>query len=64
MLTNPLVALPSCIAIQREPDTRFMDVINAWIDFNRGTAQIREWLLDGLGKFGVSRNQIPASLSF
>ncbi len=64
MLTNPLVALPSCIAIQREPDTRFMDVINAWIDFNRGTAQIREWLLDGLGKFGVSRDQIPASLSF
>ena len=64
MLTNPLVALPSCIAIQREPDTRFMDVINAWIDFNRGTAQIREWLLDGLSKFGVSRDQIPATLSF
>jgi polar amino acid transport system substrate-binding protein len=64
LLTNPLVALPSCIAIQREPDTRFMDVINAWIDYNRGTAQIREWLLDGLGKYGVSRDQIPASLSF
>jgi len=64
LLTNPLVALPSCIAIQREPDTRFLDVINAWIDFNRGTAQIREWLLDGLSKFGVSRDQIPATLSF
>ncbi len=64
MLTNPLVALPSCIAIQREPDTRFMDVVNAWIDFNRGTAQIREWLLEGLSKFGVSRDQIPATLSF
>jgi polar amino acid transport system substrate-binding protein len=64
LLTNPLVALPSCIAIQREPDTRFLDVINAWIDFNRGTAQIREWLLEGLSKFGVSRDQIPATLSF
>jgi polar amino acid transport system substrate-binding protein len=61
---NPLVALPSCIAIQREPDTRFLDVINAWIDYNRGTVQIREWLLEGLSKFGVSRDQIPASLSF
>jgi polar amino acid transport system substrate-binding protein len=61
---NPLVALPSCIAIQREPDTRFLDVVNAWIDYNRGTAQIREWLLEGLSKFGVSRDQIPAALSF
>ena len=64
LLGNPLVALPSCLAIQREPDRRFEDVINAWIDFNRGTAQIREWLLGGLAKFGVSREQIPASLSF
>jgi polar amino acid transport system substrate-binding protein len=64
LLNNPLVALPSCLGIQREPDTRFADVINAWIDFNRGTGQIREWLLDGLGKFGVTREQVPATLSF
>ena len=59
-----VVALPSCLGIQREPDTRFADVVNAWIDFNRGTGQIREWLLDGLAKFGVTRDQIPATLSF
>jgi polar amino acid transport system substrate-binding protein len=64
LLNNPLVALPSCLGIQREPDTRFADVINAWIDFNRGTGQIREWLLEGLMKFGVTREQIPATLSF
>jgi len=64
LLNNPLVALPSCLGIQREPDTRFADVINAWIDFNRGTGQIREWLLDGLAKFGVTREQVPTTLSF
>ena len=64
LLTGPLVALPSCLGIQREPDPRFADVINAWIDFNRGTGQIREWLLDGLGKFGVTREQIPTTLTF
>jgi polar amino acid transport system substrate-binding protein len=64
LLTGPLVALPSCLGIQREPDPRFVDVINAWIDFNRGTGQIREWLLEGLAKFGVSREQIPPTLSF
>ncbi|MBV9248786.1 MAG: transporter substrate-binding domain-containing protein [Acetobacteraceae bacterium] len=64
LLTDPTVALPSCLGIQREPDTRFADVINAWLDFNRGTGQIREWLLDGLAQFGVSRQQVPAQLSF
>ena len=64
LLTNPTVALPSCLGIQREPDPRFADVVNAWIDFNRGTGQIREWLLEGLGKFGVARDQVPPTLSF
>jgi polar amino acid transport system substrate-binding protein len=64
LLTGPLVALPSCLGMQREPDPRFADVINAWIDFNRGTGQIREWLLDGLTKFGVTREQIPSTLTF
>jgi len=64
LLTGPVVALPSCLGIQREPDTRFADVVNAWIDFNRGTGQIREWLLEGLTKFGVTREQIPSTLTF
>ena len=58
------MALASCLGIQREPDPRFADVVNAWIDFNRGTGQIREWLLEGLGKFGVARDQVPPTLSF
>jgi polar amino acid transport system substrate-binding protein len=64
LLTAPLVALPSCLAIQQEPDRRFEDVINAWIDFNRGTTQIRDWLVSGLAKFGVKSEQIPSALSF
>ena len=64
LLTDPTVALPSCLGIQWEPDSRFEVVLNAWIDFNRGTGQIREWLLDGLSKFGVKREQVPSVLSF
>ena len=64
ILTAPLVALPSNLGIQREPDTRFADVINAWLDLNRGTGQIREWMLDGLALAGVQRDQVPAELTF
>jgi polar amino acid transport system substrate-binding protein len=64
LLTGPLVALPSNLGVQREPDTRFVDVINAWLDFNRGTQQIREWMLQGLELVGVQRDQVPAEVSF
>ena len=64
LLTDPFVALPSCLAIQREPDTRFREVIDAWLDMNRGTGQIREWMLDGLAKAGVSPDQVPSTLTF
>lgn len=64
LLTNPTVALPSCIGIQREPDTRFREVLDAWLEMSRGVGLIREWMLAGLALTGVSRDQVPAELSF
>jgi len=64
LLTEPLVALPSCLGVQREPDTRFKEVINAWIAMARGSGQIREWMLEGLAKAGVPLDQVPSSLTF
>ena len=64
LLTDPLVALPTCLGIPQEPDTRFAVVLNAWLDFNRGIGQLREWLIDGLEQMGVKREQIPSTLTF
>jgi polar amino acid transport system substrate-binding protein len=64
LLTDPFVALPSCLGVQREPDTRFREVIDAWLDMNRGDGQIREWMLQGLAKAGVKPEQVPSTLTF
>jgi polar amino acid transport system substrate-binding protein len=64
MLTGPLVALPSNFGVRREPDTRFIDVVNAWIDYNRGVGQIREWLLSGLAINGVTKDDVPPEVTF
>ena len=64
LLSGPTVALPSCLGVQREPDTNFKEVVDAWLDMNRGNGQIREWILEELAKSGVSRDQLPATLSF
>jgi polar amino acid transport system substrate-binding protein len=64
LLNTPIVSLPSCYGIQREPDTRFVEVVNAWIDFNRGIGTIREQMINGLALNGVKPDQVPAELSF
>ena len=64
LLSGPSVALPSCLGVQREPDMRFREVIDAWLDFNRGTGQLREWMLAGLAQLGVKRDDLPPELSF
>jgi polar amino acid transport system substrate-binding protein len=64
LLTAPTVALPSCLGLQREPDTRFREVIDAWLDMARGTGQLREWMLEGLAQNHVARDQVPPNLTF
>jgi polar amino acid transport system substrate-binding protein len=64
LLGTPTVSLPSCYGIQREPDTRFKEVVDAWIDFNRGIGTIREQMISGLVLNGVTPEQVPAELSF
>jgi polar amino acid transport system substrate-binding protein len=64
LLSDPTVALPSCLGLQREPDTRFREVIDAWLDMARGSGQIRDWMLQGLAKVGVQPDQVPTTLTF
>lgn len=64
LLEHPLVALPSAMGVRREPDTRFLDVINAWVDYNRGVGQIRDWLLAGLALNGVQPDDVPPAVTF
>ena len=64
LLGSPLFALPSCIGLRREADTRLKEVVDAWLDMARGTGQVREWLIAGIEMTGAKRADIPADLSF
>jgi polar amino acid transport system substrate-binding protein len=64
MLHQPRVQLPTCMGIPMETDGRWRDFLNAWVDFNRGTQQIREWLYGGLAINGVKPDDIPADVEF
>jgi polar amino acid transport system substrate-binding protein len=59
MLHHPTVKLPTCMGIQMEVDKRLRDFLDAWVDYNRGVEQIRQWLYDGLAINGVKPDDIP-----
>ncbi|MSP01576.1 MAG: transporter substrate-binding domain-containing protein [Acetobacteraceae bacterium] len=61
LLQQPYVALPSSMGIQQEPDRRWRDFLNSWIEFNRGTRQIGGWIRDGLLAMTVKPENIPSN---
>jgi polar amino acid transport system substrate-binding protein len=64
MMTGPVVSLPSNIGVRKEADRRWRDFLDVWIDFNRGTGQIREWLIGGLKPAGLTIDDVPAEVTF
>lgn len=62
MLHHPTVKLPTCMGVRKEANKDWRDFLNAWVDYNRGIEQIRQWLYDGLAINGVKPEDIPADV--
>jgi polar amino acid transport system substrate-binding protein len=62
MLHQPRMQLPTCMGVRMEPDKRWREFLNAWVDYNRGIQQIREWLYAGLGINGVKPEDVPSDV--
>jgi polar amino acid transport system substrate-binding protein len=63
ILQTPSVAIPSSMAVRREPDKRFRDFLSVWVDYNRGIGQMREWFIKGLSLAGVKPEDVPVELN-
>jgi polar amino acid transport system substrate-binding protein len=64
MLQGPVVSLPSNVGVRKETDRRWRDFLDVWIDFNRGTGQIRDWLIGGLAPAGLTIEDVPPEVTF
>jgi polar amino acid transport system substrate-binding protein len=62
MLHQPRVQLPTCMGVRMEADKRWREFLNAWVDYNRGIQQIREWLYAGLAINGVKPEDVPSDV--
>jgi polar amino acid transport system substrate-binding protein len=61
LLKQPYVAVASAMGVQQEPDRRWRDFLDSWIEYYRGTRQIGGWIRDGLFAMGVKPASIPAN---
>jgi len=59
MLHQPRIQLPTCMGVRKEANKDWRDFLNAWVDYNRGIQQVREWLYGGLAFNGVKPEDIP-----
>jgi polar amino acid transport system substrate-binding protein len=59
MLHQPRIQLPTCMGVRKEANKDWRDFLNAWVDYNRGIQQVREWLYGGLAINGVKPEDIP-----
>lgn len=64
MMPKPQVRTVTTAAIQYDRDGRFRQFINAWTDFNRGSGQVREWILASLSDMGISEADLPPNMDF
>jgi polar amino acid transport system substrate-binding protein len=64
VLRDPLVQLPNCMGVRYEVDKHWRDFLDNWADYNRGAAQIRKWMIDGLALNNVTPEDIPAEVGF
>jgi len=64
VLRDPFVQLPNCMGVRYEVDKHWRDFLDNWADYNRGAAQIRKWMIDGLALNGVMPEDIPAEVGF
>ena len=64
ILQTPSVAIPSSMAVRREPDKRWRDFLAAWVEYNRGIGQMREWFVKGLTMSGVKPEDVPVEVEY
>lgn len=63
-IPQPILTLPTNIAVRMDSDKRWRDFLSVWADYNRSMAQTREWFLAGLAKLDVQESDIPPEVQF
>ncbi len=61
---QPPVRLGVYFGIRYETNQRWAQFLSAWGEYNQQVGQIRAWVMDGLGFFGIKPEDVPDTVQF
>ena len=60
----PLIQQPTCIGMRVDPDQRFHNFLDAWLEYNKSLGNVRGWITENLQLVGVSAEDVPQNVQF
>lgn len=64
VVPGPIVRQPTCAGVRAEDSSRFRTFVDNWLEFNRSSGVMSEWITSSLDLVGVKKDDIPADVQF
>ncbi|MGI6247415.1 MAG: transporter substrate-binding domain-containing protein [Pseudochelatococcus sp.] len=61
---TPIMQQPTSAGVRVDPDSRFLNYVNNWLEYNRALGTLRGWIISNLALVGVEEKDIPERIQF
>lgn len=64
VVPGPIIRQPTCAGVRAEDSPRFRTFVDNWLEYNRSSGVITDWITSSLALVGVQKQDIPADIQF
>ncbi len=64
VIPGPVVRQPTCAGVRAEDSPRFRTFVDNWLEYNRSSGVITDWIVSSLELVGIQKADIPPELQF
>ncbi|UXS99830.1 transporter substrate-binding domain-containing protein [Agrobacterium tumefaciens] len=64
VVPGPIVRQPTCAGVRAEDSSRFRTFVDNWLEFNRSSGVVTNWITSSLELVGVQKADIPTDIQF
>jgi len=64
VIPGPAIRQPTCAGVRAEDSARFRTFVDNWLEYNRSSGVVTDWITSSLELVGVRKEDIPSELQF
>jgi polar amino acid transport system substrate-binding protein len=64
VVPTPIVRQPTCAGVRAEDSSRFRTFVDNWLEYNRSSGVMSDWVTTSLDLVGVKKEDIPPEIQF